>query len=249
MQSNLEIVKTVLSAISKQDDSEALRYVSPNFVQHYAHIADGREGLRHYILDSKPANLQFDIVRAIEDGPYVVVQLKSESFDADLFVVYRFEDGLIAEHWAFDAPSAPPNQSGHTQVDGPTESRHLKDTERNKAFLRDYYETFHIRGDHGQNGRFFTGEVMIRHEPGVHDGVSEFLHDVESLMQHRTIDQIELLVGEGDLVFIAAKGTHEDAPCVYIDLYRVENEKIVEHWGFPQAAPPEGETKDASRIL
>ena len=54
------------------------------------------------------------------------------------------------------------------------------------------------------------------------------------LMQHRTIDEIKLLLGQGDLVFIAAKGTHEGNPCLYIDLYRVEDEKLVEHWGFPE---------------
>jgi len=60
------------------------------------------------------------------------------------------------------------------------------------------------------------------------------MRDVEVLMQHRTIDEIELLLGQGDFAFLAAKGTHEGKPCVYIDLYRVENEKVVEHWGFPE---------------
>ena len=53
----------------------------------------------------------------------------------------------------------------------------------------------------------------------------------------RTIDAIVLLVGQGDLVFIAARGTHAGEPCAYIDLYRVEAGKLVEHWGFPQAIP------------
>jgi meso-butanediol dehydrogenase/(S,S)-butanediol dehydrogenase/diacetyl reductase len=41
---------------------------------------------------------------------------------------------------------------------------------------------------------------------------------------------VKLLLGCGYLVFIAAKGTGER--CVYVDLYRVEDEKIVEHWGL-----------------
>ncbi len=28
-------------------------------------------------------------------------------------------------------------------------------TEQNKAFLRDYYETFHLKGDHSDPGRYF----------------------------------------------------------------------------------------------
>ena len=68
-------------------------------------------------------------------------------------------------------------------------------------------------------------------------------------MQHRTIDEIRLLLGQGDFVFIAAKGTHEELPCLYIDLYRVENLKVFEHWGFPQQVPPRAECKNRNGIL
>ena len=90
---------------------------------------------------------------------------------------------------------------------------------------------------------------MIRHEPGVRDGLGEFLRDVAVLMQHRTIDELKLLVGEGDLVFVAAKGTHEGKPCAYIDLYRIEQEKVVEHWGFPQMIPPHQNSKNHNEML
>ena len=90
---------------------------------------------------------------------------------------------------------------------------------------------------------------MIRHEPGVRDGLGEFLHDVDMLMQHRTIDELKLLLGEGDLVFILAKGTHEGQPCAYIDLYRVEDDKIVEHWGFPQVFPGQTTSRNRNGLL
>jgi predicted SnoaL-like aldol condensation-catalyzing enzyme len=50
-------------------------------------------------------------------------------------------------------------------------------------------------------------------------------------------------------VFIAAKGTHEGEPCVYIDLYRVKDEKIVEHWGFPEMVPPREQWKNNNGML
>ncbi len=78
---------------------------------------------------------------------------------------------------------------------------------------------------------------MARHEPGVSDGVQEFLDDVQVLMQHRTIDRVKLLLGQSDFVFLVAEGTHEGKPCLYIDLSRIEDFKIVEHWGFPQSVP------------
>jgi predicted SnoaL-like aldol condensation-catalyzing enzyme len=68
-------------------------------------------------------------------------------------------------------------------------------------------------------------------------------------MQHRTIDELRLLAGQGDLVFIAAEGTHENEACAYIDLYRVEDEKIVEHWGFPQMFAPQSERMNSNSLL
>jgi len=250
-QSDIEKVLDVFAGISAGDVQTATRYIDHRrFLQHNPYAADGVEGLTQFIRESPRDQLKLTVTRALQDGPYVVTQAKGQRSGKNIFFdVFRFEDDLIVEHWAFSARDAPPNESGHTQIDGPTEAKHLEDTEKNKSFVRRYYETFHIRGDHDGREQYFTGEVMIRHEPGVRDGVSEFMRDVEVLMQHRTIDEIELLLGQGDFAFLAAKGTHEGKPCVYIDLYRVENEKVVEHWGFPEMSPPPAEWKNSNGML
>ncbi len=245
--SNSDKVLSFLAATRAQDAEAALQYVAPNLVQHSPLIADGKEGLRQYIHKSSGSGLS--VVRTIEDDPFVVAQWRSDPSGENIFAVYRFQDGLIAEHWAFSSPDAPPNKSGHTQLDGPAKAQHLVDTAKNKAFLRRYYETFHLANKHDRNDEFFKGDLMIRHEPGVRDGVGEFLRDVSGLMQHRTIDELKLLAGQGDLVFVAAKGTHEGSSCVYIDLYRVEEEKVAEHWGFPQNVPPQAERKNPNGLL
>jgi hypothetical protein len=76
-----------------------------------------------------------------------------------------------------------------------------------------------------------------------------FLHDLGILMQHRSIDEVVFLLGERNFVFIAVMGTVEGEPCVYINLYRVKDEKIVEHWGFPEKIPPEEQWKNNNGML
>ena len=248
-ENNSDKVIAVFDAIRAHNAEKAIGYVDPKLVQHYPFMAAGVEGFRTYITGSTKEQLQLRLVRTLADDPYVVTQVTSEASGDNMFAVYRFQNGLIAEHWAFSSPAAPPNQSGHTQLDGPSEAKDLESTETNKAFVRSYYETFHIAGDRSRNGEFFAGDLMIRHEPGVRDGVEEFLRDVEVLMQHRTIDEIKLLIGYGDLVFVAAKGTHEGNACVYIDLYRVAADKLVEHWGFPEMVPPPAQRKHDNAML
>ena len=247
----IDKVLATFAGISAGDADLATKYIDhARFIQHNPYAADGVEGLKQFIRQSPREQLHLAVVRAFEDGQYVVTQSKGQRSGRNVFFdVFRFENGLVVEHWAFSAPDAPPNQSGHTQIDGPTEARHMEDTEKNKSFLRRYYENFHIRGQHGRTNDYFTGDRMIRHEPGVRDGLGEFLSDVQVLMQHRTIYEVKLLLGQGDFVFIAAKGTHEGEPCLYIDLYRVEDLKIVEHWGFPEMVPPARTAKNANGML
>ena len=148
--SDIEKALTVFQGISARDASLAASYVNPEkFVQHDPHIADGVEGLKEYISHLPKENHPLKVTRAFQDGSYVFTQEEGQIFDQSTFFnIFRFEDGLIVEHWGFSAEAAPSNESGHTQTDGPTEAKHMEDTEKNKSFMRDYYETFHIAGDH-----------------------------------------------------------------------------------------------------
>src|ERR1700678_1643797 len=248
---DIEKVLTIFHGISAGDVDVATQHIDrKRFVQHNPYATDDVEGLTQFINQSPRDQLQLTVVRAFQDGPYVLTQAEGKRSGRNVFFdIFRFEDGLVVEHWAVSAKNSPPNPSGHTQVDGPTEVEHFEDTEKNKSLLRAYYETFHIRADHSRSEQYFAGDLMIRHEPGVCDGVAEFMRDVELLVQHRTIDEIKFLLGQGDFVFIAAKGTHEGEPCVYIDLYRVKDEKIVEHWGFPEMVPPKEQWKNNNGML
>jgi predicted SnoaL-like aldol condensation-catalyzing enzyme len=189
-------------------------------------------------------------LRTFQDGHYIFSQEEGLILGENIFFdIFRFEDALIVEHWVFSAKGAPPNQSGHTQTDGPTEAKLSEDIDKNKSIVRDYYETIHVSGDHSKIPHYFAGDHCIRHEPGVRDGVTAFKRDLEELTKHRSIDEIKFVLGQGDFVFIAAKGSHENEPCLYIDLYRVEDGKIAERWGFPEELPPQEEWKNNNGML
>ena len=243
--------QTLIQGIAARDVVLATMHLNPTrYVEHDPRVADGVSGVRAHIDGLSPAKGKLEVIRTLQDGAFVVLQSHSdvpgrnESFD-----VFRFEDGLIAEHWAFAASGGPPNQSGHTQVDGPTEPKNLADTEKNKALVRDYYETVHLAGQHGRIPDYFSGDLCVRHEPGVTDGVAAFIRDLAVLTRNRTIEEITILLGHGDFVFLVARGTHERQPCLYVDLYRVEGGKLVEHWGFPEEVPPQRDQKNGNGVV
>ena len=247
---DIEKVHAIFAGISAGDVDLATQYIDPRrFVQHNPYAADGVEGLSDFIRQSPRDQLHLTVVRALQDGPYVVTQATGQRSGRKVFFdIFRFEEGLVVEHWAFSADGAAPNQSGHTQTDGPTQPKATEDTQT-KAFVRNYYQTVHISRNESNMQQYFDGDRCIRHEPGVRDGVPNFLNDLHRLIKNRTIDEIKFVLGQGDLVFVAAKGTHESNPCVYIDLYRVEDGKIAERWGFPEAVPPQKELKNNNGML
>lgn len=251
MVTNIEKVREVLRGVSIRDPELATKFMNPaRFTQHDPHVPGGVYGLAEYVSELPREVDPLSVVRAFEDGPYVFAQergfIGGQSVFFDLF---RFEEGLIVEHWGFSSKASPPNQSGHTQNDGPTEADPSADTDRNKAILRDYYETVHIAGNHAKIPEYFADGFCVRHEPGVADGVAAFMQDVEAIRRHRTIDEIKFLLGEKDFVFVAAKGTHGGRACVYIDLFRLAAGKLVEHWGFPQEVPPRRDWKNDNGML
>ena len=85
-------------------DFEALRGVlREDFVEHSPGNPSGRDAWLEYLSTSPIAGAQLDLKRVIADDEYVVVhyQLIDAPGSAGVAVVdlWRFEDGLVAEHW------------------------------------------------------------------------------------------------------------------------------------------------------
>ncbi len=249
--SDIERVLTVAEGIGTRHPALAVKFMdATKYKQHNPHAAGDMDGVRSWINHLPRMRSRLQVIRAIQDGPYVVTHTKGNVLGEEVFFeIFKMEDGLIVEHWIFSEKAAPgANQSGHTQTDGPIEPKTSEDTEKNKSLVRDYYQTVHIGGDHSKIPQYVAVDT-VRHEPGVSDGLAAFQRDLEVVTKSRTIDEIKFVLGQGDLVFIAAKGTHEGAPCVYIDLYRVADGKLAEHWGFPETIPPQKEWKNNNGLL
>ena len=87
---------------NKRDYRTAERFWSPNYIQHSAHIAPGREGLFN-LVRSVPETLRYENQLIIAEGDYVIAHGRFTGMGrpaawiaAD---VVRFEDGLLTEHW------------------------------------------------------------------------------------------------------------------------------------------------------
>lgn len=226
---NKTLVAGAVDALFNQHDPTAVdRLFTPDFTQHSSLIGDGRDGLRTFI-SALDASARYELVRVFGDGDLVATHGRYTGLQVEpliAFDVYRISGGRIAEHWQGIQPEAGPNPSGHTMLDGQTEVTAPDQTETTCAFLSDFVETILL----GQQFERFTDFIgtYIQHNPVIADGLEGLSAARASVSV--AYQALHLTVVEGEFCLLVLDGTINDYPAIYYVLFRVENEKIEEHW-------------------
>jgi monoterpene epsilon-lactone hydrolase len=113
--SNKALVLDAFDTLFNQRDyAAAARFWSPDYIQHSAHIAPGREGLFD-LVKTLPDDLRYEHQLAVAEGDYVLLhgRFANNGLPVDWIVVdvVRVEDGMLAEHWDVIQDEAARSQS------------------------------------------------------------------------------------------------------------------------------------------
>jgi predicted SnoaL-like aldol condensation-catalyzing enzyme len=117
-ETNKALVLDAFDALfNRRDYQAAERFWSPDYIQHSAHIAPGREGLFDLIKNT-PATLRYEPGAIVAEKDLVIVHGRFSGHGrprswiaAD---VVRVADGMLAEHWDVlqDEVTSAESQSG-----------------------------------------------------------------------------------------------------------------------------------------
>jgi predicted SnoaL-like aldol condensation-catalyzing enzyme len=112
------VVRAFDTLFNKRDYAAAERYWSPNYIQHSAHIAPGREGLFN-LIKSMPPTLKYEPGTIVAEGDIVMVHGRFSGFGqpanwiaAD---IVRIKDDVLVEHWDVIEDEATQEQSKSSQ--------------------------------------------------------------------------------------------------------------------------------------
>ena len=98
----------------ERDYATAEQFWSPQYIQHSAHIAPGREGLFD-LIKSLPPTLKYEAGTIVAEGNFVIVHGRFSGFGASVnwiaADILRIEDGLLVEHWDVIQDEATEQQS------------------------------------------------------------------------------------------------------------------------------------------
>ena len=87
---------------NKRDYGAAERFWSPDYIQHSAHIAPGRNGLFN-LIKSIPPTLKYEPGTIVAEGDFVIVHGRFSGFGAPVnwiaADIVRIQNGMLVEHW------------------------------------------------------------------------------------------------------------------------------------------------------
>jgi predicted SnoaL-like aldol condensation-catalyzing enzyme len=87
---------------NKRDYAAAEHFWSPDYIQHSAHIAPGREGLLN-LIKSLPPTLKYEPGTIVAEGDLVIVHGRFSNFGLPVnwiaADIVRIQNGILVEHW------------------------------------------------------------------------------------------------------------------------------------------------------
>ncbi len=108
------VLEAFETLFNKRDYAAAERFWSPNYIQHSAHIAPGREGLFN-LVKGLPQTLRYEPGVIVAEGDFVILHGRFSGFGqpanwiaADIL---RIKDGIFIEHWDVIQDEASRDQS------------------------------------------------------------------------------------------------------------------------------------------
>ncbi|WP_412986624.1 nuclear transport factor 2 family protein [Pontimicrobium sp. IMCC45349] len=230
-------------------DAEGVkRYFKTDYIQHNPHVPTGIEPVLGFLPVLEKAQTTYTTHRILQDGDFIIFHNSydnAEAFGAKevvTFDVWRMEDGQVAEHWDNITPKATQTASGRSQVDGPTQITDLDKTASNKTIVSNFVNDVLFGKAPEKITDYISTEQYDQHNPLVKDGLAGLTEAIAYLTSQNDMfiyKKTHKVLGEGNFVLTMSEGEWHGKPHAFYDLFRLENDKIVEHWDVIEEIPSE----------
>ncbi|WP_218169904.1 nuclear transport factor 2 family protein [Pseudomonas costantinii] len=120
------------------------------------------------------------------------------------------------------------------------QAAYTEQEQQNKRNVMEFYEQG-LNQKNFDKAALYLGDRYIQHNPNAEEGIEGFRKFVSFLKQRfpGSKSEVKQVFVDGDFVILHVKNTgrEEGVTRAIIDIFRMENGKIVEHWDTIQAVP------------
>lgn len=243
----------VLKGVFERGDTSVVdRFVRTDYIQHNPLAPNGSQTLKNLApgFHQQFPDAKYDVKRVIAEGDLVLVHSNVVATPGTrgnaVIDIFRFQGGKIAEHWDVgqEVPATTANGNDmFSTVSSPRTGRPGPEwlTAYNKKLVTDYVERVGVKKDVSAVDAYVVAKGYQQHSPQFPNGSQDLKATLTASYQQfpdATYD-IKRVIAEGDLVavhghYIGAPGQRGQA---ILDLFRVRDGKIVEHWDVIQDVP------------
>ena len=118
----------------------------------------------------------------------------------------------------------------------------------NKKAVIDFYEGVFQKHQVAAYADRYIGNQYIQHNPHVPDGKAPFVNYFTQYFKEnpQAKSVIKRAAADGDLVYLHVHSTQnaDDRGTAIVDIFRLENGKIVEHWDVQQDVPADSANRN-----
>lgn len=237
---NAQKAVALIESIGTSNTEPAGYINAENYTQHNLGVADGLAGFGA-VLALLPEGSYGKNIRVFEEGDFVFMHNEYNFFGPKVgFDIFRFENGLIVEHWDNLAAITDPNPSGRTQLDGAIELMDLDQTAANKAVVEGFISDILMGAGGKEITEYISTETYVQHNSGIADGLEGLGAALAALAEAGTpmvVTDNHFVYGQGNFVLSASEGQFLGEHVAFYDLFRIKDGLIVEHWDTIEVIP------------
>ena len=238
-----EKICTLLKGIETGEASAADVVNQDKYIQHNPQTKEGGEGLAALFKRISKTSPRVNIVRIFEDGDFVFGHTEYDFSTSRIgFEVFRFEGEQTVEHWDNIQARKGPNPAGNSMVDGQTLVKDHHKTEQNRSLSQAFINELLIKRKHYLLENYVDSEHYCEHNPRIANGIDALRVELSSKRNNGKYlieySKVHRILAEGNFVLCVCEGHYNGVHSSFYDLFRVEHEKIVEHWDTTESVPP-----------